>query len=129
MSYSGVFGATDEMHLIPVQPAPTVAPLRQTAAPSVMAPAPYRAVPIAPADAVVPAPYRAVPIATPTVAPLRQTSPASVVTPALESDVDQLYWYARDFYGLQVWAWCVGGAVVLLGGALVIRKLKSKKAP
>ena len=47
MSYSGgVFGATDEMHLIPALPAPT-APIRQTAAPSVMAPAPYRAAPSA----------------------------------------------------------------------------------
>lgn len=39
-----------------------------------------------------------------------------------------LDWYARDFHGLPVWMWGAGGAVVLLGGALVVRKLKSKKA-
>ena len=32
------------------------------------------------------------------------------------------------FLGLPIWAWGAGGAVVLLGGALVIRKMKSKKA-
>jgi hypothetical protein len=37
-----------------------------------------------------------------------------------------LDWYARDFHGLPVWMWGAGGAVVLLGGALVVRKLKSK---
>lgn len=40
-----------------------------------------------------------------------------------------LDWYARDFHGLPVWMWGAGGAVVLIGGALVVRKLKSKKAP
>jgi hypothetical protein len=40
-----------------------------------------------------------------------------------------LDWYARDFHGLPVWAWGAGGVVVLLGGALVVRKLKSRKAP
>lgn len=39
-----------------------------------------------------------------------------------------LDWYARDFHGLPVWMWGAGGAAVLLGGALVVRKLKSKKA-
>jgi hypothetical protein len=37
-----------------------------------------------------------------------------------------LDWYARDFHGLPVWMWGAGGVVVLLGGALVVRKLKNR---
>jgi hypothetical protein len=37
-----------------------------------------------------------------------------------------LDWYLRNFHGLPVWAWGAGGAVVLLGGALVVKKMKSK---
>lgn len=32
------------------------------------------------------------------------------------------------FLGLPIWAWGAGGAVVLLGGALLVRKMKNKKA-
>jgi len=37
-----------------------------------------------------------------------------------------LDFYLRNFYGLPVWAWGAGGAAVLLGGALIVRRIKNK---
>jgi hypothetical protein len=35
---------------------------------------------------------------------------------------------AGGFMGLPIWAWGAGSAVILIGGALVVRRMKSKKA-
>lgn len=39
-----------------------------------------------------------------------------------------LDWFSRDFHGLPVWAWGAGGAVLLLGGAVIVRKMSKKAA-